>query len=70
MMTSLLAEMQRLRQHDRWTQAELEQHSADGLARLRAYASTHSPFSRQFHAGLMHCRLHELPVLTNISAEC
>jgi putative adenylate-forming enzyme len=60
----LLFIRRRLRQHDRWSRAELLHHQNQSLEKLRAHAYAHSPFYRRFHEGLMDKPLHELPVLT------
>ncbi len=60
-----LATSMSLAPHDRWTVEQLREHQARRLRQLRAYAYTHSPFYRRFHAGRFDRPLDELPVLTN-----
>ncbi len=60
----ILAYRQRLRRRERWTRTRLEAHQAQELAALRAFAMTHSPLYRDFHHGLEHASLSELPILT------
>jgi phenylacetate-CoA ligase len=61
---SVLAEMRRYRQRDHWTRQQLESYQAEALHSLRDYTYAHSPFYQQFHQGLTHAPLQELPVLT------
>lgn len=49
---------------DRWTREQLAAYQARRLRSLRAHAHAHSPFYRDFHAGLADRPLAELPVLT------
>lgn len=60
----VLQSIRQLRQHERWTRAQLDTHQAESLRRLREYAYAHSPFYQKFHAGLTDRPLNELPVLT------
>lgn len=53
-----------LRQHDGWKRDELLAHQATGLADLRAYAATRSPYYREHHRGLENAPLKALPVVT------
>lgn len=53
-----------LRARDRWPRERLLEYQAGALERLRGYALEHSPFYREFHAGLEGRPLEELPVLT------
>jgi phenylacetate-CoA ligase len=48
----------------RWPRAELLEHQADAVTRLRRFAVERSPFYRRFHEGLESRPLSELPVLT------
>lgn len=61
---SVLATMRRFRQHEQWTREQLVEHQARALRQVREYVYAHSPFYRQFHQGLFHRPLHQLPVLT------
>lgn len=63
-MLKLLRHLAELRQHERWTRPQLEQHQAASLQRLRAYAYANSPFYQKFHRGFTERPLSELPVLT------
>ena len=53
-----------LRQHERWSRSQLEQHRERVVSQLRAFAYERSPFYQQFHRGLLDRPLEELPVLT------
>src|SRR6266536_1205424 len=53
-----------LRGHQRWSRAQLEAHQRREAATLRAFAAERSPFYRDFHHGLGHAPLGELPVIT------
>ena len=53
-----------LRRRDGWTRAQILEHQARALRRLRNYVYAHSPFYRDFHKGLMDRPLEELPILT------
>jgi phenylacetate-CoA ligase len=64
LMFKLTNSLGQLRQHERWTRAQLEAHQAESLRRLREYAYVRSPFYQQFHKGLFDRPLNELPVLT------
>jgi putative adenylate-forming enzyme len=63
-MLKLLHTLEQLRQHERWTRAQLDTYQAESLRRLREYAYAHSPFYQKFHQGLFERPLSELPVLT------
>ena len=54
----------RMRRRERWTREELLDFQAQQLDKLRAYALARSPFYREFHKGLEHAPLADLPVLT------
>lgn len=60
----LMNTLNQLRQHERWTRPQLEEHQAKSLRRLRDFAYERSPFYQQFHKGLTDRPLQELPVLT------
>src|SRR5918995_4987262 len=60
----VLALRHRLRQRDRWTRRQLEEHQGRALRLLREHACAHSPFYGRFHRGLADRPLSELPVLT------
>jgi phenylacetate-CoA ligase len=60
----VLALRHRLRQHDRWTHRQLEEHQGRELHRLRDHANDRSPFYVRFHKGFTDRPLDELPVLT------
>ena len=60
----MLLALRQLRQREHWTRAEIEAHQTAALQQLRIHAYAHSPFYREFHAGLTDCPLRELPVLT------
>jgi phenylacetate-CoA ligase len=60
----VLALRHRLRQRDRWTRGQLEEHQGRALHRLREHAYAHSPFYGRFHRGFTDRPLGELPVLT------
>src|SRR5262245_1919240 len=47
-----------------WTRAQILEHQARALRRLRNYVYAHSPFYRDFHKWLMDRPLEELPILT------
>ncbi len=64
MMLKLLRTLEDLRQHERWTRAQLEAYQATQLRYLREYAYARSPFYQKFHKGLTDRPLQELPVLT------
>lgn len=61
---AMMLALRQLRQRERWSRPQLDTYQAQALHDLRAYAYAHSPFYRQFHAGLADRPLHELPVLT------
>jgi phenylacetate-CoA ligase len=60
----VLALRHRLRQRDRWTRRQLEEHQGGALHRLREHAYARSPFYGRFHKGLTDRPLSDLPVLT------
>jgi phenylacetate-CoA ligase len=60
----MLSALRRLRGREFWTRAEIKAHQAHALQDLRAHAYAHSPFYRDFHAGLTDRPLEELPILT------
>jgi phenylacetate-CoA ligase len=60
----VLAQRHRLRQRDRWTRPQLEDHQGRALRLLREHAYSRSPFYRRFHKGFADRPLDELPVLT------
>ncbi len=64
LLPKLLYTLDQLRQHERWTRAQLEAYQAESLRRLRAYAYAHSPFYQRYHQGLTDRPLHEVPLLT------
>ena len=59
----MLRVLRRLRRRESWSRAQIEEHQAAALKRLRAHAYAHSPFYREFHAGLAGRPLEELPIL-------
>jgi phenylacetate-CoA ligase len=63
-MLKLMNHLRKLRQHERWTRAQLEAYQAEVFRRQREYAYAHSPFYQRFHKGLTERPLGELPVLT------
>ncbi|MCC7210146.1 MAG: phenylacetate--CoA ligase family protein [Anaerolineae bacterium] len=60
----LLGTARQLRRHEHWTRDQLETYQNEALTKLRASAYAHSPFYREFHRGMYHAPLNELPVLT------
>jgi putative adenylate-forming enzyme len=57
----------RLRTHDRWTRAQLEQHQQERLSELLSHAVSRSPFYAQHLRGVVKdgkAKLADLPVLT------
>jgi putative adenylate-forming enzyme len=60
----LLGTARQLRSHENWTRDQLETYQNEALAQLRAFAYAHSPFYREFHRGMYHTPLNELPVLS------
>jgi phenylacetate-coenzyme A ligase PaaK-like adenylate-forming protein len=60
----VLALRHRLRQRDRWTHRQLEEHQGRVLHRLRKHAYDRSPFYGRFHKGFTDRPLGELPVMT------
>ena len=63
-MLSLLYKLNRLRQHESWSRAQLAAYQTASLRRLREYAYGRSPFYQRFHKGLYDRPLNDLPVLT------
>lgn len=53
-----------LRKRERWSREQIQRHQDRELARLRQFASVHSPFYQRVHKGLEGQPLHELPILT------
>ena len=64
LMLQLMNTLGILRQHERWTRAQLEAYQAESLRKLREFAYARSPFYQRFHKGLFDRPLQELPVLT------
>jgi phenylacetate-CoA ligase len=60
----VLALRHRLRQRDRWTRRQLEDHQRRALNRMREYAYVRSLFYKRFHKGLTDRPLGDLPILT------
>jgi hypothetical protein len=60
----VLALRHRLRQRDRWTHRQLEEHQGRALHHMREYAYARSLFYRRFHKGITDRPLGDLPVLT------
>jgi phenylacetate-CoA ligase len=60
----VLALRHRLRQRDRWTRRQLEDHQRRALHRMREYAYARSLFYKRFHKGLTDRPLGDLPILT------
>lgn len=60
----VLALRHRLRQRDRWTRGQLEEHQAQALRLLREHAYDRSSFYGGFHKGFTDRPLGDLPVLT------
>jgi len=54
----------RMRQRDRWSEAELQRHQQARLAELLAFARERSPFYRELHACLERAPFSALPVVT------
>ena len=63
-MLALIFPIRMLRKRETWSREQIQQHQDRELARLRQFASAHSPFYQRFHKGLEDRPLHELPVLT------
>ena len=61
---AMMLALRQLRQRERWSRPQLDAYRAQALHDLRAHAYAHSPFYREFHAGLADRPLYELPVLT------
>lgn len=64
LIANILWQRRQRHRHDRWTRRHLQTYQIQVLDRLRTYAYALSPFYQQFHNGLFHRPLHELPVLT------
>jgi len=64
MMLKLMHNLEQMRQHERWTQQQLEAYQTEALRLQREYAYARSPFYQKFHRGLTDRPLMELPVLT------
>jgi phenylacetate-CoA ligase len=60
----VLALRHRLRQRDRWTRRQLEEHQGRALHRMREHAYARSLFYRRFHKGFTDRPLGDLPILT------
>jgi phenylacetate-CoA ligase len=60
----VLALRHRLRQRDRWTRPQLEEHQGWALHRLRRHAYARSPFYKRLHKGFTDRPLGDLPILT------
>ena len=60
----VLAQRHRLRQRDRWTRPQLEDHQGRALRLLREHAYARSPLYRRFHKGFTDRPLGDLPILT------
>src|ERR671913_544161 len=60
----VLALRHRLRQRDRWTRRQLEEHQRRALHRMREYTYARSLFYRRFHKGFPDRPLGDLPILT------
>src|SRR5215208_4873527 len=60
----VLALRHRLRQRDRWTRRQLEEHQGRALHRMREYAYARSLFYKRFHKGFTDQPLGDLPILT------
>jgi phenylacetate-CoA ligase len=60
----VLALRHRLRQRDRWTRRQLEDHQRRALHRMREYAYARSLFYKRFHKGFTDRPLGDLPILT------
>jgi putative adenylate-forming enzyme len=63
-MLRLLSTLAHLRRRDHWVRPQLEAYQAESLQVLRQFVYNRSPFYQQFHKGLDHCPLQDLPVLT------
>ncbi len=64
LLLNVMNTLRKLRQHEHWTRAQLEENQSESLRRLREYAYSRSPFYQNFHKGLFDRPLQELPVLT------
>jgi phenylacetate-CoA ligase len=60
----VLALRHRLRQRDRWTRPQIEEHQGRALHSMREYAYARSLFYRRFHKGFTVRPLGDLPILT------
>jgi phenylacetate-CoA ligase len=60
----ILRSLNKLRQHEQWSPAQLGAYQTEQLRHLRDYAYQNSRFYQTFHKGLFDKPLHELPVLT------
>jgi phenylacetate-CoA ligase len=63
-MLKLMNNLRKMRQHERWTRAQLQAYQAEAFRRQREYTYAHSPFYQRFHKGLTERPLGELPILT------
>jgi putative adenylate-forming enzyme len=61
---TILRKRAALRDHERWTRAELADHQAVAVKALRDHAMARSRFYQRFHRGFENKPLHELPILT------
>lgn len=61
---ALILRARALSKRERWSREQIQRHQSRELARLRQFASVHSPFYQRFHKGLEGRPLHELPILT------
>jgi putative adenylate-forming enzyme len=66
LLTLLRVGWQRYRQERscRWSHEQLERHQSSRLAMLRRFVEARSPFYREFHRGMQHRPLYELPILS------
>lgn len=61
---NLLAKRRCLKKHEHWTRNQLIDYQTNSLKSLREFAYKNSSFYQQFHEGLFHVPLQELPILT------
>lgn len=61
---ALVLQARVLRKRETWSREQIERHQERELARLRQFASVHSPFYQRFHKGFEDRPLGELPILT------
>ena len=61
---ALIFQARTLGNRETWSREQIRRHQDGELARLRQFASAHSPFYQRFHKGLEDRPLHELPILT------